>query len=108
MKIFESETNWNPPLSEKAREIGLGLMVALVGGLLLVALASGVQSFGYVFVLGVPFTTGAVIGYVGDAGRSFRAVSFASIAFLVIGFLIGVVTLHLAGPLCGLIAAVMF
>jgi hypothetical protein len=91
-----------PQEDEKDGGFGLGLALALVGGLALAAVADHAGSYGWAFVVGIPATMGFVLGYNSGAGRALR---IFGVIFLVAGVVAGAITLHIAGVLCGVVAA---
>lgn len=86
------------------RDYAVGFVLAFLGGVALMGLATLSKGFGYVFCIGVPLTMGAVLGYSASLPRTLRVFT---VIFLVLGVVGGGIMAGLAGVLCGVITAVI-
>ena len=94
----------NVPYFFTWRSLLPGLWIAGTGMVGLMALAILWGSFGWAFVLMVPIVCGMAIGYITDYNR----IVVGLLALLVLaGAIGGLFTMHVAGVLCGLIAAMI-
>jgi hypothetical protein len=83
-----------------------GLALAVMGGTAASAvLAFGFGNWGYSLWLGVPFAAGCVLGYRTRGGWIFLVLLAA---ILVLGLILGVASLSLAGVYCGLVLGLIF
>jgi hypothetical protein len=90
--------------SNRLKDYAVGATLSLIGGLALMAAADQWASYGWAFVVLIPFAVGLIFGYATDVDRGLHV--FAVI-FLMLGLLGGVLVAGLAGVVCGVIASVL-